>query len=734
MTGQGQIKRAATAEVIPYNQLTVSQTWGREIPTIDFVTKPGISVSDKEALEVYRDGTLIAKCIAELFTANASSRRFTGRLNPTTALFRIVKPARYYTDPAWLLQVLNQPVQDRLYPYRVSVFEKFDYTPRVQANWLCRTPTGSPSTIPLGSPVGGTTGNIFAGLTTENHDQDGVGVICLGRMTADSGAWLSYETAIGHPAGAGAIGLIAKIRVMSDGVSHKVALFMTNNLLAYGQPYVGYMLHVDFDSTSNNLKIYRVPNSTSGNWVVITQASLDLTGEKGKLVTLRFTRRNRNTIAVPNYFFAGTVTLADGTETFFGDVQDNTYAVFYGALGELGNNQAGGGSHIHVDQVAFVGTDQYSGDLSYGLVYPWVITLPGLGVGYGYGSEAFDDIQTVAPTYSRSGGNQALNDKMQIDTAASKSDLCRVDVIGHPSYYAQNAAIEVSLNGTDWTIVWSKTNITAPEIYAVFDPVSARYVRVRITANGTIKWEVQEFRIYQKSQVKLFPLGTITEYGAPVLFDQAWITLWDAIHDISEATGWHVWLNPRTLTINFNSTRGSDLSATIKFEEGRNISTFNYTKTLLDQVDRVWVLGKTLGEEQLYAISDVSPLPSDYRERVFMAKAISDQTILQTLADTLKTILNSPLEIISLDVKDGYASASWDIGDLVNVSIPSRSITGNYRVLNVTRKFMGKSEKVSVDLASPAVMALKVIEFVLAQDAVIAQLFLNRKIQDLELA
>jgi hypothetical protein len=232
--------------------------------------------------------------------------------------------------------------------------------------------------------------------------------------------------------------------------------------------------------------------------------------------------------------------------------------------------------------------------------------------------------------------NQALNNAFTFDMAASKTNICRVDLLANDGEYPQNLNIEISTNGTDWTTVWSRTNNLARDIHAIFTPVTARYVRARITANGTQIWSAREFRIYQSAGSLLFSLGTINDYGSDVVFDENWTTLWSAMHDISDATGWHAWINPRTLALNFAATRGTDLSSTIKFEEGRNIGQFRHQRNLLEKVDKVWVLGAKLGEEQLYATAEVASLPSDYRERVFIASAITDETILQMLATKLK--------------------------------------------------------------------------------------------------
>jgi hypothetical protein len=213
-----------------------------------------------------------------------------------------------------------------------------------------------------------------------------------------------------------------------------------------------------------------------------------------------------------------------------------------------------------------------------------------------------------------------------------------------------------------------------------------------------------------------------------------WSSIWDLLHDLSDATGFHAWLGPRAGTLNFSATRGTDLSATIKFAEGRNISTYRHTRNLLEKVDRVWVIGAQVGEEQVYGVKATDPLPTNYRERVFSAKSISDPIVLQTLAETLYTVLNSAIEQITLTVRDGYATGAYDVGDTVQIDIPSKSVSGKYRILNISRTFQSKAETVSIDVASPGVIALRVIEQILTQSTIVADMLLQKKVRDLEVS
>lgn len=74
------------------------------------------------------------------------------------------------------------------------------------------------------------------------------------------------------------------------------------------------------------------------------------------------------------------------------------------------------------------------------------------------------------------------------------------------------------------------------------------------------------------------------------------------------------------------------------------------------------------------------------------------------------------------------------MGDTVQVDIPSKSVSGKYRILNITRTFQGKAETVGMDLASPGVIALRVIEQILTQNNVVANMLLQKKIRDLEVS
>ena len=103
------------------------------------------------------------------------------------------------------------------------------------------------------------------------------------------------------------------------------------------------------------------------------------------------------------------------------------------------------------------------------------------------------------------------------------------------------------------------------------------------------------------------------------------------MHMISDAMDWHLWIAPRTGLLNLAATRGTDLSATVKFQQGVNIiGPPKYQRSLLQKVDKVWVLGTGTGINQAYATAGSTP--AGYREVVYSAKNISDVSVLQTLA------------------------------------------------------------------------------------------------------
>jgi hypothetical protein len=734
MTGLGTIKQVSTGNNLPYNRLTVRQTWGREIPTINFITKPTLSLGDAEPLEVYRDGSLLLKCFAELAETTVSSKTYSGRLNPTAPMFRILKPVTFVSEPAWIIKALNQPVQAALVPFIKSRFDNFNDYAEAKTNWKIRgafvqadimqgVPWPWASNFPNTTPVG---------MTTDGHDPNGAGVLCFG-MGLTSGVWLTCFDPTSPSTSHNAQIVVAYVKVLKQ-TTHRCFVGLMNSNPGAGVP--GYILEVDFDQTTNNVRLLRVPNANDpGAWVVVAQSSQDLTAEIGQWVTLKVTRLNRGTLLSPNYYWKGGILRSDGTSVTITEVLDNTYETFVAVIGcRASSGAAAGNVHLHLDRASVLFSDQIGSDPGGDDAYPWAFSALGL-IQVTRNSDFCDGESWM---WGETGSAQATGNKLQLDLRAQTADICRVDFLHRDGEYPENFTVDVSNDNsgspTNWTNVLTKSGNTVRDVHAVFTPQSVRHIRLILTGGGSRKWAVTEMKVYKKAGGTFFSLGTITEYGAQVMLTEQWATIWDAIHDLGDATGWHAWINPRTLSVNFDASRGSDLSSTIKFEENRNIRpTYRHQRTVLEKVDRVYVVGRTIGEEQLYAMAEVANVPADYRERVFLAAAITDTTILQTLANKLRDVLSSALEQIMFDARDPYATGSWDIGDLVQVNIPSKNISDKYRVLNTTRTFQGSTEIVTVEVASQAVIALKTLEQILTQSNAVAQMLLQQKIRDLSL-
>jgi hypothetical protein len=588
----------------------------------------------------------------------------------------------------------------------------------------------------------------YVGITTDDHS-DGIGVACFGGWEPLAGLHLCYQGAgmTFNPAAATTQTVVARLRVLSTGTQvNRVFVGLINSLPGSG--FSGYLLCVDFDATSNNIVLYRCPDlNAPAGWVAIATSSADLTGTKGSWVILKLSRRNRGTLASPNYWWKGGVVGSDGTSIGITETNDNTYSTFLATVGARGDGVAGHFTHMHLDRFTIMETDRIPSDQGFNAdIYPWILNASQAG-GWGtsftnLASDVLDscgDPSLDPPTSMIVYGNQQNGDYFTLDMSALKSGVCRVDLINVVNNHPGTLAIDVSADNfypaTNWTRVWGpKTNVSR-EVYATFTPITCRHIRVILTAAAAWKWRLNEVKIYPSAASLFYTVGTITEYGLEVnVANLNWRTIWDAWHEIAGAIGWHFWINARTGTLNFSSAQGTDKSATIKFQENRNISNFKYSRTLLEKVDRVIVLGKNAGSEQLSATKEAASLPADYRERVFVAKSIGNLTVLQNLANTLYNVLSAPIEQIHLDVIDNYATGSFDVGDTINVDITSRGVAGNYRVLNITRTFQDNTETVAIDVASQAVIALAILQQILTQDSIVAQNLLQKKIQDLDVS
>lgn len=729
MVGVGSVKNAALT-VLPFNQIVVKQTWGREIPVGSMILPNGTTVGDSELISFYRDGTLLMQGLAELLDSDYKANTYSCRLNPTLPMFRIVPALSFNAEPAQILKVLNQPVAARLLPYNKSIVDDFVNLTSILANWKVAGAWAAQNVF-LGVPYPWNSNPVayvgqYVGLSDDNHS-GGVGVMCFGGPSDVNGVWLNCTNPVDNVS-ADSQTVLMVFKIIKSAVN-RAFVALTNSQPSSGT-VTGYVLEADFDG--NTVKLYKCPATSSfAGWAVLQTATPvnTLVNEIGKWCILKLSRRNRGTIASPNYFWKGAIIQSDGTQTQIAEAADNTYTTWQANVGARGNGAALGQVHLHVDRANFFTTGQINTDLGVNAdIPPWAIT-SNLSDGLSMGGDTLDEC--LAPYVYVSKTNALNTDKHQIDMGSTIANVCRVDVLARVLEYPISVNIDISTDNISWTNVLSLVANTSSELYAVFSPQNVRYVRAILTSGQAAKWSCWEFKIYQKSDAAFFTLGTVNNLGSPIPITYNYNTVWDAMHMLSDAVGWHLWVQPRTGTLNFASTRGTDQSATVKFQQGVNIiGPPKYQRSLLQKVDRVWVIGSGTGVNQAYATAGSTP--AGYKEAVYSAKNISDVNLLQNLATALLAILGSPIETMTLEVNDTWATATWDVGDLVNVTMAQLGVNASYRVINVTRTYLGSSETCSVDLVSQAAIALQIIETILTYDNLVAQLLLSKSVRELQ--
>jgi hypothetical protein len=309
-----------------------------------------------------------------------------------------------------------------------------------------------------------------------------------------------------------------------------------------------------------------------------------------------------------------------------------------------------------------------------------------------------------------SGAAQANEQWFKKDLGASIADVCRITIIQDTTNFAKNWKIEVSTNDADYTQVSSKTGDCRPTLEAFFTAQTVRYIKVTITASDAAQWDIYEFGVSTKDGDQILEEGIIDNVGVPTTVKLSGEDRLSGCFRVAEIAGWNFWVGLDGKA-NFQETRGSDLSGTVKFRKGFEISSIS-RKRELDLANNITVLGQGEGEDQLFVTVKDQPSIDLYGQfdKIFIEQDLMSLGALNMRAAALRSVWKNPVDKITLDAIDPYASNAYDVGDQAQIVQADLELDAAYRIHEINRTFGQQSEEVHLVLADVDRLALPIAE------------------------
>ena len=298
-----------------------------------------------------------------------------------------------------------------------------------------------------------------------------------------------------------------------------------------------------------------------------------------------------------------------------------------------------------------------------------------------------------------SGIAQAADQWFKLDLGAIISNVCRITILQDPTKYARNYKIEVSTDNENWTQLVSRTSDHRPTIDLCFTAQNVRYVKITITASDTAQWAICEFGVHLQAGNQILQEATINEYGTALTFEFRGENRLQACMKVAETIGWFFWADTDN-KVHFQSSRGTDKSSTIKFEEAVNIHSITRTCEL-DIANYIMVFGQGEGKEQLAIVKQDTESIGLYGQHdiiVVQQDLVSLNTMMH-YAQALLNYLRNPVDALSLDAKETYDADQYSVGDLVTVKSDKVGVNGAYRIHSISRTWSQDGEDLSLELA-----------------------------------
>jgi len=287
--------------------------------------------------------------------------------------------------------------------------------------------------------------------------------------------------------------------------------------------------------------------------------------------------------------------------------------------------------------------------------------------------------------------NQETGQWIKVNLGSIKK-ICRVVVRHTPEKYARNWKIETSINDVDWAERASKTNYNAKFIDKTFSQdgvgIDAQYVRIYITANYAIDWDVEEIWVYEPDgDIAIKPHPTdLNEYGSPIKVRFDYENRLNALARLAKIIDWEFWVDGDD-KLHFKQQRGQTRSIT--FSSGNN------ARIISREIDRskirkkVILLGRGEGINQLIVTRTAGGYVTGDPEIAVAEKDMIDTTAMQKRGDAILADLQNPVERIALEVLDIASGLAFEVGDTVTVTDTHTGLSGTYRIHVVRRRWGG---------------------------------------------
>jgi len=287
--------------------------------------------------------------------------------------------------------------------------------------------------------------------------------------------------------------------------------------------------------------------------------------------------------------------------------------------------------------------------------------------------------------------NQAEGQWIKVDLGSIKK-ICRVVVRHTPEKYARNWKIETSTNDVDWTERASKTNYNARFIDKTFSfdgvGVDARYVRIYITAPYATDWDVEEIWVYEPDgDIGIDPHPTdFLEYGSPIKLRFDYENRLNALAKLVKIIDWEFWSDGDD-KLHFKQQRGQVRAVT--FASGINVNVVTNESDGMKVYKKVILLGRGEGINQLMVARTAVGYVTGDPEIAVAEKDMIDETAMGKRADAILADVKDPIQRIGLEVLDTASGLAFEVGDTVTVTDPHTGLSGQFRIVLITRRWAG---------------------------------------------
>jgi len=170
----------------------------------------------------------------------------------------------------------------------------------------------------------------------------------------------------------------------------------------------------------------------------------------------------------------------------------------------------------------------------------------------------------------------------------------------------------------------------------------------------------------------------------------------------NDSTIWDWWITDDG-ALWFAEERGTDLSGSVSFQYAQDITETEHNLDNRQAADSVLVLARKSGAngEYLQDINSSGWIGSGDYELVITDKETDSEAASIAKAYEALAKADETVDNLSVHIDDDiYATGTWGLGDYVNLVDSGTGVSGDYRVIKVTRKYDPDGEDVTLDASS----------------------------------